>query len=235
MANIALVTGRGGSKRLPGKNVRSLAGKPLIAWSVEAGLQARSIHRVIVSTDDAAIAEAANRAGAETPFMRPEHLSGDHASHAGVIAHALDWYLETEGDDPEFMCLLQPTSPLRTGADIDALMALVQESGADCGVAMSPARVHPAYMYSLTDDHRAKPFLPPASGYQRSQDLEPAYFVNGAAYVLRPETFRKRNTVLSSDLIAYVMPEERSIDIDEERDFARAEEAMRKRLARSHD
>lgn len=219
---VGLVTGRGGSKRIPGKNVRPLAGRPLVAWAVEAACQASSIGRVLISTDDAAIANAALEAGGEVPFMRPAHLSGDHASHVGVIAHALDW-LEAECGLPEFICLLQPTSPLRQAEDIDALVELVRRTGADCGITVSPVRHHPAHMFVVSEAGAARPFVSVASGYQRSQDLPPLHVVNGAVYVLRPETFRTRDSVLSDNLVAHVMPEMRSIDIDTDHDFQLAE------------
>lgn len=220
---IALITARGGSKRLPGKNVRPLAGKPLIVWSIEAALAARSIRRVLVSTDDEAIADSAAKAGAEVPFLRPAELSGDHASHYDVVAHALDWLESAEGALPDLLCLLQPTSPLRTAADIDATVDLVRSSGADSGFAVSQVPVHPYYMYRLDPSGSAEPYLPQLQGYVRSQDLEPVYHVNGAVYVLRPSTFRQRNSVLSGRPMAHVMPPERAVDIDDEHDFALAE------------
>lgn len=221
---VALITARGGSKRLPGKNIRTLGGKPLIAWSVEAALAAHSIGRVIVSTDDPEIASAAAAAGAEIPFLRPAEISGDHASHYDVIAHALDW-LETDvGHLPQFLCLLQPTSPLRTAQDIDALVELVSSGGADAGVSVASVPVHPAYMYRVDADMNAALYTPREEGvYLRSQDLEPLYYVNGAVYVLRPATFRLRSSVLSDRPVAHIMPRERSADIDDATDFELAE------------
>ncbi len=227
---IALVTARGGSKRLPGKNIRDLAGKPLIAWSIEAAVKARSVSRVLVSTDDAAIAAAASDAGAEIPFLRPTNLAGDKSSHYDVIAHALDWLEQDTGQLPTLLCLLQPTSPLRLAGDIDALVEMVLAANADCGFSVSEAKVHPAYMYRLNGKGEAEAFLPRPQGYLRSQDLEPLYHVNGAIYVLRPRTFRQRITVLSDRPVAYVMPPERSVDIDDAQDFILAETLMRSRL-----
>jgi CMP-N-acetylneuraminic acid synthetase len=220
---VALVTARGGSKRVPGKNTRLLAGKPLIAWSVEAGLRAQAIRRVIVSTDNDDIAQAARKAGGEVPFLRPAELAGDLSSHYGVIAHALDWLERDEARLPEFLCLLQPTSPLRTSADIDAIVKLAVDTGADSAFAVTRVATHPAYMYRIGKNSAAEPYLPLQPGYVRSQDLEPLYYVNGAAYVLRPATFRNRSAALSENPVAYIMPPERSVDIDEEHDFILAE------------
>jgi len=225
---VALITARGGSKRVPGKNVRDLAGRPLIAWTVAAALGAKMIRRTIVSTDSDEIATAAREAGAEVPFLRPPALSGDLSPHYDVVAHALDWIERDEGALPNFLCLLQPTSPLRTSADIDGTIGQMIATDADCAIAVSPARSHPAHLYRLAGNGLAEPYLPPAEGYQRSQDLEQLYQVNGAVYVLRPETFRQRDGVLSEHPALYIMPSERSIDIDEEWEFAIAEALMKR-------
>lgn len=225
---VALVTARGGSKRLPGKNVRPLAGRPLIAWTISAALESLHVRRVIVSTDCPHIAEIARQAGGEVPFLRPPELSDDHASHYDVVGHAIDWLEQDEGQLPQFLCLLQPTSPLRSPADIDSTLDLSIETEADCAFAVSPVTVHPALMYRL-DGQRASPYLPPREGYVRSQDLEALYYVNGAVYVLRPGTFRQRSTLLSQFPAAYVMDNERAVDIDEEWDFKLAEILIRMR------
>ena len=219
---VALVTARGGSKRLPDKNIRLLAGRPLIEWSISSALGARHVRRVIVSTDSPQIAQIAKSAGAETPFLRPDELSGDTASHYGVIEHAINWLEEDEGRVPAYLCLLQPTSPLRAANDIDAIIELVRGEQADSAFAITRAKAHPALMYRL-NGISASPYLPPREGYLRSQDLEPLYYVNGALYVIRPDTFRQRTTLMSTAPAAYVMPEERSVDIDDEADFRLAE------------
>jgi len=224
---VAIITARGGSKRLPDKNIRPLAGKPLIAWSVEASLAASTIRRTIVSTDDARIAAAARAAGAEVPFTRPAELASDHAGHFEVLSHAIDWLESEEGKAPEYICLLQPTSPLRLASDIDEAVGMAALSGADCCVSVSRVAKHPAIMYRLGDDHLATPFLATETGKVRSQDYEPLYYLNGAIYVLRTDAFRARGRVLSAAPLAYVMPETRSVDIDEELDFVVAEALLR--------
>jgi CMP-N-acetylneuraminic acid synthetase len=216
------VTARGGSKRLPDKNIRPLAGRPLIEWSISSALAAHNVRRVIVSTDSPHIARTARDAGAETPFLRPDELSGDTASHYDVVEHAIDWLEKDEGRVPTYLCLLQPTSPLRTAGDIDAIVELVCCEQADSAFAVTRAKAHPALMYRL-DGTSASPYLPPSEGYLRSQDLEPLYYVNGALYVIRPDTFRQRATLMSPAPAVYIMPEERSVDIDDEADFRLAE------------
>lgn len=223
---VALITARGGSKRIPRKNLRELAGIPLIGWTIRAALAAKAVTKVIVSTDCMEIAEISRSLGAEVPFVRPSELSGDRSSHYDVVAHALEWLELTDGGLPELLCLLQPTSPLRSPDDIDQVVGLVCKRHADSGIAVSPVAVHPSYMYRLDDDGLASSYLPPHQGYLRSQDVEPLYYVNGAVYVLRPTSFRQRDTVLSQNPVAYVMPRSRSIDIDEEADFLLAEAAL---------
>jgi CMP-N-acetylneuraminic acid synthetase len=224
--SVALITARGGSKRVPGKNLRLLGGKPLIAWTVEAALGAKTISRVLVSTDDEMIAEAAARAGAEVPFLRPAALSGDTSPHYDVVAHALDWLEHEEGQSPQLLCLLQPTSPLRASSDIDGLIGLVKTSDADSGFTVSKVPVHPAYMYRLDAEGRSTSYLPAQDKYLRSQDLETLYYVNGAAYVLRPATFRRRRSILGDRPVSYIMPPERAVDIDEEYDLVLANAFM---------
>lgn len=220
---VALITARGGSKRVPGKNLRPLGGKPLIAWTIEAALGAKTLSRVLVSTDDEKIAEVAARAGAEVPFLRPAALSGDTSPHYDVVAHALDWLEYEEGRSPELLCLLQPTSPLRTSADIDGLIGVVETSGADSGFTVSKIPIHPSYMYRLDAEGWSRSYLPRQDKYLRSQDVEPLYYVNGAAYVLRPATFAERRSILCDRPISYVMPPERSVDIDDEHDLILAQ------------
>jgi len=217
---IALVTARGGSKRLPRKNALPLAGIPLVSWSIKAALEAKSVRRVIMSTDDAELMNISAAAGAEVPFVRPTEHSGDTSNHYGVVAHALDWIEANEGKLPQFVILLQPTSPLRTAEDIDGLIMLVEQRGGDSGFAVSPVETHPAYIFRLDHNLKATPLIPRGADYIRSQDLEPLFRENGAGYVFRPATFRQRQTILGQEPLAYIMPAERSIDVDTELDFA---------------
>jgi N-acylneuraminate cytidylyltransferase len=212
---LALVTARGGSKGLPGKNIAPLGGRPLIAWTIEAALASRHVDRVVLSSDDAAIIEAARRHGAEAPFVRPAALAGDEASSIDAVLDALDRL-------PRFdiVVLLQPTSPLRTAEDIDAALARLQASGAPCCVSVRPAEEHPYWTFRLDGGGRLERFCEPAGGMPlRRQDLPPAWCLNGAVYAARCDWLRRERRFLGPDTVAQPMPAERSLDIDSAADL----------------
>ena len=217
--SVALVTARGGSKRLPRKNALLLGGRPLLAWSIEAALNAAGVRRVIMSTDDPELMQLARDAGAEVPFVRPADLSGDKSSHYDVVRHAIEWVRRDEGGLPEMVVLLQPTSPFRTHEDIDGLIDLMDNSGADSGFSVSSVESHPNYIYRLDEQGVATPLVEGRAGYVRSQDLEPFFQENGACYAMRPKTLLERLSIIGPNSVGYVMPAERSVDIDTELDF----------------
>ncbi|MBA4067511.1 MAG: acylneuraminate cytidylyltransferase family protein [Isosphaera sp.] len=206
---VAVITARGGSKGIPGKNLAHVRGRPLVAWSVDAARAARSVGRVLLSTDDPRIADAGRAAGAEVPFLRPPDLARDDTSSVPVVLHALDWL----GDDPDAVLLLQPTSPLRDARDIDDAAELLTPD-ADAVVGVCQAHPHPLYARRLTPDGRLEPFIA-ADEYPRRQDLPPAVAVNGAVYLVRPAALREHRTFLPPRTRGYVMPPERSLDVDE--------------------
>ncbi|KMJ53608.1 acylneuraminate cytidylyltransferase [Vogesella sp. EB] len=211
---LALITARGGSKGLPRKNVLPANGKPLIAWTVTAALEAQYVDRVVLSTDDDEIMSVATAWGCEVPFRRPSELASDTASSMDVVLHALD-----QLPDHSFIALLQPTSPLRTGTDIDAAFALLQSSGAPSCVSVCEAEQSPYWMYRLGENGRLQSLLPERSTASRRQDLPAVYVLNGAIYIARVDWLRTTKSFLAEDSIAYVMPRERSIDIDNAEDF----------------
>lgn len=211
---IGLITARGGSKGIPGKNIKLLAGKPLIAWTIEAALGSRQLDRLIVSTDDAAIAEAARRYGADVPFMRPAELAQDTSSHISVVDHALDWLAAHDGTDPDYVLLLQPTSPLRTAQDIDATIELALQRQAVAVVSVCEVDQHPLLCQRVQPDGTLAPYMTSELTYLRRQDLPPAYALNGALYLNRSESLRRDRTFLPVGTLPYVMPRERSLDID---------------------
>lgn len=215
--NLALVVARGGSTSIPRKNLAPLAGRPLIAWTIEAALRCPAIDRVVVSTDDGEIAAVAREHGAETPFIRPPELARDDTPTMPVVLHALQ-QLSAEGYVPGSVMLLQPTSPLRTSADINAAIALAQERSADSVVSVSLAASHPHLAKRITTDGRLEDFMahPPVV---RRQDLEPVYALNGAIYLIRREPLVESQTFYGPKTYAYVMPSERSIDVDTEWDL----------------
>jgi CMP-N,N'-diacetyllegionaminic acid synthase len=217
MRTLALITARGGSKGIPGKNVRPLAGKPLIAWTIEAAL-ASSLHAdVVVSTDDAEIAAVAARCGARVPFMRPAALAADDSPGIDAVLHALE---QLPGYDS--VLLLQPTSPLRTASDIEACLALARDRRAVSVVSVTECQTHPAWCYSIGQDQRLSSIVAgdvPA----RRQDLPPVYALNGALYFAEAAWLVRERRLVCAESRAYVMPAERSVDIDTLLDWRLAE------------
>lgn len=213
---LALIPARGGSKGVPQKNLRSVAGRPLLDWTIAAAVASKRVSRVVVSTDDPDIAQVAADCGAEVPFLRPASLATDEATTMGVVHHALE-QLEPS---PELVVLLQPTSPLRTAADIDAAIELCIRNGGVSCVAVTEAAKSPYWMYRMSHDARLQPVLePPGGTASRRQDLPPVFVVNGALYVARADWVAGVDSFVAPDTVGYVMPTERSLDIDTELDF----------------
>lgn len=215
---LAVITARGGSKGLPGKNIRPLAGRPLIAWTIAAALGARCISRVIVSTDDPQIADRSREAGADVPFLRPAELATDSATSVDVLTHAL-------GECPGYkvFVLLQPTSPLRTAADLDQAYLRMQTAGAEGCVAVSEATQSPWLMYGASKAGMLEPILPPWPGGMRRQDLPTAFVLNGAFYFMRTDSFLANRKLVTPHCIGHALPCDRAIDIDTLTDFEQAE------------
>ncbi len=208
---------------MPGKNVRPIAGKPLLAWSVEAALASAQFSRVIVSTDDAQIANVARYAGADVPFLRPAALAQDDSSTIAVALHMLDW-LEQNGDGlPEWVMVLQPTSPLRTADDIRNAVEMTHVGGAPSVVSVCEAIPHPYLAGQIRPDGSL--FGVPALELQHGgrQNFPDLYALNGAIYYNRSRTMRAEGKTITADTHAYVMPPERSIDIDLPWEFYLAE------------
>jgi CMP-N,N'-diacetyllegionaminic acid synthase len=235
MTNIvALVTARGGSKGIPGKNVASVGGKPLIAWSIEAALGSSRVQRTLVSTDDPQIAEVSRNAGAEVPFLRPPELARDNSSHLSVVLHTLDWLADNDDCHPDYLLLLQPTSPLRTSADIDAAVDLAEKHDADSVVSVCAAHNHPYLVKQVTSAGVLADFLSvDRKAYLRRQDLPGAYALNGALYIIRPSVLRQQQTFLPERTFPYVMPAERSLDIDDPWDLHLVRLVMEDQACRS--
>lgn len=227
---LGLILARGGSKRIPRKNLRPLGGKPLINWTVEAALAATSLDRVILSTDDAEIAATAATAGCEIPFMRPAALATDTATSADVVRHALAAIDATATFGR--LVLLQPTSPLRAPEDIDGAVALAHDQNLASVVGICPAETVPAHLFWHEADGRLSsvigaPFEEIAG--RRSQDCRPGYRLNGAVYVARLDWFLAGGELLGPDSVGYVMPRDRSVDIDDELGLIEAEMILSRR------
>lgn len=212
---LGLITARGGSKNVPGKNIRPVGGKPLIAWTIEAGIASRFLDRLILSSDDEAIMEVARQHGCDVPFKREARLAADDTPSMDVVLDALN---RCPGYD--WVVLLQPTSPLRRGADIDAAMERCVTLGAPACVSVCMVEQSPYWMYTLRSDDRLAALLP-SSGATQRQDLPPIYVLNGAVYIAGTAWLEKSRSFLTPETVAYEMPIERSLDIDTEADLAR--------------
>ncbi|MBI4538154.1 MAG: acylneuraminate cytidylyltransferase family protein [Gemmatimonadetes bacterium] len=228
---VGVITARGGSKSIPRKNLAPLAGKPLIAWTIEAALRSELLGRVILSTDDAEIAEVARRWGAEVPFLRPRELARDDSPHVPVVIHAVEW-LERQGAPPKYVLLLQPTSPLRSAEDIDGAIQMAFEKRAASVVSVCEARSHPYLVMRVTPSGRLRPFGPRPRRYLRRQSLPPVHVVNGAIYLVRRDVLMGRRTFYTDRTYAYLMPAERSLDIDTPWDLHLAELILEERRGR---
>lgn len=209
-----MITARGGSKGVPRKNLCHVGGRPMIAWTIGAALAADRLDRIVVSTDDPEISDVARRAGVEVPFLRPSELACDDTPHVDVVLHALDWLERSEGDRPQYVVLLQPTSPLRTAEDIDAAVDLALARRADAVVSVVQTHDHPYLTRRLCSDGTLAEFIPCDIAYPRRQDLPAAYALNGAVFVNRCESLRAARTFCPPRTVAYEMPPERSMQVD---------------------
>ncbi len=209
-----------------------LAGKPLLAYTIETARRSGALDRVILSTEDEAIAAAGRDLGCDVPFMRPFNLALDDTPHLPVIQHAARWMQERAGYRPDAVMILQPTSPLRSGEDITAALALLVRSGADSVLSVSevPAHAHPMRTLRVDDADQAVLFVsgePVRNRINRRQDLPPAWLMNGAIYACRTRVlFAAEPSLYGNRVVAYRMPAERSISIDDLEDWAAAERAL---------
>ncbi|MCO6451620.1 MAG: acylneuraminate cytidylyltransferase family protein [Caldilineales bacterium] len=229
---LALIPARGGSKGVHRKNIHPLGGKPLIAWTVEAARQSESINRILISTDDPEIAEIGRGFGAEIPFLRPGHLALDNTPDLPVYLHTLSWLSEHLDYHPDHVVWLRPTSPLRTSQDVDAAIEILIAAEADCIRSVNLAHAHPYWMKQF-DNERLIPFLPgyDETSYPRRQLLPAVYHLNGAVDVIRCTSVLPDGPLFTPNMLGYVMPVERSLDIDTELDFIIAEALISRRTA----
>jgi CMP-N,N'-diacetyllegionaminic acid synthase len=222
MRILALIAARSGSKRLPGKNIRPLGGKPLIAWSIDAAKDILEICDILVSTDDTVIADVCKEAGAYVPWLRPSELATDTASSVDVALHALDWYAAEKGA-VDGLLLLQPTSPFRTQATVQRGIELFSKHGHQTVLGVSPTHAHPMWTLKMEGDYLV-PFMGEHGFRTRSQDLPSAYVVNGSFYLITPTDLRLRHSFVGAKTIPLLIesPQE-AVDIDTEWDWKMAE------------
>ncbi|MBW5468696.1 acylneuraminate cytidylyltransferase family protein [Brevibacillus formosus] len=211
---LAIIPARGGSKGVPRKNIRHLAGKPLIAWTIEEAKKSKYIDRLVVSTEDEEIAEVAKSWGAEVPFVRPSELAQDDTPGIDPILHAIKVL-----PDFDYVILLQPTSPLRIAEDIDACLEQCVDKKASACVSVTLTDKSPYWMYNLIDENTLQPVIISEKPILRRQDAPDAYVLNGAVYVADIPWLERTNSFLHEETIGYVMPKERSIDVDTMMDF----------------
>ena len=220
--NIAIIPARGGSKRLPNKNVKFFAGKPLINWTIDAAKEYGEFDFIMVSTDSPQIAEISEKAGAFVPFLRPSHLASDTASTNDVIEHAVKWLEENEKKKVKQITLLQPTSPLRDSCDIRNAIDLYNEKNADAVISVSELE-HPIQYCNEIGPNLSMAGFIGKNANRRSQDLAIHYRLNGAIYVFQRKFVGELAAIYSQNSYAYIMDKRKSIDIDDELDFIIAE------------
>ncbi|HLG03170.1 MAG TPA: acylneuraminate cytidylyltransferase family protein [Bacteroidia bacterium] len=225
---LALIPARGGSKAVKKKNIHLLNNKPLIAYSIETALASGIFDKVLVTTDNEEIAGIARDYGAYVPFLRPAELAQDDTTDLPVYKHAITWLQENDQYVPDIIAWLRPTCPLRTPEDIRSAVALLKASSSDWVRSVCEAEHHPYWMYSL-DNGKLNSFIEniDLKKYYRRQLLPPVFRLNGAVDVTWRETIMEKNLLYTGNISGYVMPGERSIDIDTILDFALAEQYLK--------
>lgn len=218
---LAVIPARGGSKRIPRKNVKEFCGKPIIAWSIEAALQSGCFDEVVVSTDDAEIAEVAHNYGAAVPFIRPADLSDDHTGTTSVIRHAIEWF-NGQGQAPDPVCCLYATAPFLTVTDIRQGLDVLSSTGANYAFSVARYASPIQRAMRITAAGRAEMFHPEQFSV-RSQDLEDAYHDAGQFYWGRAEAWLQDKMVFSPGAATVILPRHRVQDIDTVEDWAFAE------------
>ncbi len=227
MRVLGLVPARGGSKGIPGKNVRLLGGRPLLAWTAEAALASRRLSRVVLSTDDEGIAEVGRQHGLDVPFLRPAELARDDTPTLPVVRHVLET-LESLDEAFDAVCLLQPTSPFRRAEDIDACVAMLEERGLDAVVSVLPvpAEHNPHWVYFADGAGLLRLATGEEQPIPRRQELPPAFHRDGSVYVTRREVVMN-GSLYGRRLGGYVMPDAaRSVNLDTPADWERAERVV---------
>lgn len=223
---IALIPARGGSKGIPRKNIREFGGKPLISWTIEAARKSRYLTKIVVSSDDADILTCTKDYPGVTTISRPPSLATDTATTADVIKHVLGQF-----ETVDILVLLQPTSPLRLAEDIDAAIEVFLSTADGPVVSVALAAVHPQICFRMDQDMRLEPMQTGHEKATRRQDLSDVYALNGAIYIAKADDLAQDRGFIVSSTRAYVMPADRSIDIDTPLDFDIAEFLLLRRQA----
>lgn len=223
---LCVIPARAGSKGLPGKNIKKLLGKPLIAYTIEQARNSKFIDRIIVSTDSTEIANISKQYGAEAPFIRPKNLASDNSSTIDVLLHAIDWMEKNQKYSFDILVLLHTTTPLRSVEDIDECIELLIEKGADNVFSVTEAGRNPYFnMVELNNDGRVK--LVKEGNFVTRQSAPQVFDMNSSIYVWWKEILKRKKSIFLEKSYIYVMPKERSIDIDDPIDFKIAEMLLR--------
>lgn len=216
-----VIAARGGSKGVPRKNIKKIGELPLIAYKINAAKKVGMDKRIIVSTDDDEIAEVALSYGAEVPFIRPQELSTDTASSVDVVEHALKWVLENDDKVYDYVCLLEPSSPFATSNDLEKALELIISRDADTLLGMKEVEVSSKYIHQLDSNGGLSKFFDVIQNMKsvRRQDQEKEYTMNGCMYIAKIDYFLKNKSFHSEKSLPYIMPPEKSIEIDSMSDY----------------
>jgi len=218
---LAIIPARGGSKGLPRKNIKNLCGKPLIAWSIQSGLNSIYLDKVVVSTDCKDIASIAKKYGAEVPFLRPSYLATDTATTFDVVKHVIEYYRDKENLLYDFIVLLEPTSPLRDLGDIDRMIekSIKEEKYVDSVISVGEVHEHPSIMKKITKCRYLESYCQNVKIKLRRQDNDPAYFPYGVAYVVKTGSLLKEKTFYTKKCGFYEIKRYQCYEIDDIYDF----------------
>ena len=229
---LAVIPARGGSKGLPGKNIKVINGKPLIAWSIDCALKSKYIDKVIVSTDSNKIASVSKKYKAEVPFLRPKKLSTDKASSIDVIIHCVDW-LERKKKFYDLIVLLEPTSPLRDTKDIDkAIELLLKEKKAESIVGVCKVEsAHPDFLVKL-EKNFLRPYKENKFKTIRRQDISDLYFFEGSLYISYVESLKKHKTFYHKYTLSYEVPKWKSFELDDITDYYIIEALLKEKIGK---
>ena len=222
---LAIIPARGGSKGVPRKNIKLLAGKPLIAWTIEEAKKSKYISKLILSSEDDEIINVAKEYGCEVPFKRPVELAQDNTPGIDAILHAIE---QCPGYD--YIILLQPTSPLRTSEDIDDFISYFINQNVNACVSVCEPSKSPYWMYQLNNQNDLIPLLTEHGSANRRQDLPKVFALNGALYIANIEWLMKNKNFVTDETVGYIMPTNKSYDIDTIEDFMICEYLLKHKM-----
>jgi len=230
---LGIIPARGGSKRIPRKNLYPLAGKPLIAYAIEAAGDSRLLTRTIVSTDDAEIRRTAEACGGDAPFLRPQELASDESPSVDFVAHALGELSRSGESDFDYVCIVEPTAPLRTADDIDAALSLLVDEGTDSVIGLTLVEYGSPSRLRVVRQNRVQPWAQDLwQEGTRQRDVEQVYRPGGGLFACRSAVILQQRSLVGSSQCGYVLPPERGVDIDTYLDLAFAEFLITRAAAR---